>query len=152
LAEQALTHEEWIAFLTYLPDEEDTPDIKDVRYEVTAEALEKSKLMVSFAITPATQKPKLTNLVSRNLNSKSAKNLEDRFRKKDDDTVKVELSFEHLEAPVTKEGSEDIGYPPDFSPSVAQWNSLVRRVESLTEELGTARKAVAVLLAEALED
>jgi hypothetical protein len=145
LAEQALSHEEWIAFLTYLPDEEDTQDMMNVRYEATAEALEKSKLMVSFAITPANQKPKLTNLVSRILNSKSAKNLEDRFRKEDDDTDKVNLSFEHLEAPVMEEGSEYAGDAGTFSPSIAQWNSLVRRVETLTEELGTARKAVSVL-------
>jgi hypothetical protein len=146
LAQQALSHEEWVAFLTYLPDEDDSQDSNNVRFEATAEALEKSKLMVSFAITPANQKPKLPNLVSRILNSKSTYNLEDRFRKEDDDTDKVELSFEHLEAPVMEEeGSKDVGDAAPFSPSVAQWNSLVRRVESLTEELGTARKALTIL-------
>jgi hypothetical protein len=46
---------------------------EDVGQEMAAEALEKSKLLVSFAVTPATQKPKLATLVSRILDSKDAK-------------------------------------------------------------------------------
>jgi hypothetical protein len=53
LADQALSHEEWIAFLTYLPTQEAMEESLYAGQEMAAEALEKSKLLVSFAVTPA---------------------------------------------------------------------------------------------------
>jgi hypothetical protein len=75
LAGQALLHNEWIAFLTYLPTEEAMQESSYVGQEMAAEALEKSKLLVSFAVTPARIKPKLTNLIAKALKSKSTMRL-----------------------------------------------------------------------------
>jgi hypothetical protein len=100
---QALSHEEWIAFLTYLPDKEVMGSSRELEQESAIQALEKSRMMVSFAITPAAQKTKLPNIVAKILNSKSATNLETRFNEEDDTMDKVELSFENLEAPTSEE-------------------------------------------------
>jgi hypothetical protein len=137
--------------LTHSPEEEDTQEAADVRFKVAAEALEKSKLMASFAIAPATQKPKLASLISKVSDAKSAKNLESRFKEEDDDSDKEELSFEFLEAPTRKDDVKIERDGPLFTPSVAQWNSLIHRVETLTQELASTREAVAVV-AEASED
>jgi hypothetical protein len=144
LAGQALLHDEWIAFLTYLPTEEDMQESSYVGQEMAAEALEKSKLLVSFAVTPARIKPKLTNLITKALKSKSTMRLEPRFNEEDDSMDKMELSFENLGAPDAQEGM-DAEANSAFSPSRAQWHSLVRRVETLTSELGTAREAILVM-------
>lgn len=125
--------------MTHLPEDDDSQEATDVHFEVDAEALEKSKVMVSFAITPATQKPELTSLVSKVLDAKSAKNLESRFREEDDNSDKEEeSSFDLLEAATLE---DDVKVERDgllFTPSVAQWNSLVCRVETLTQELESA--------------
>jgi hypothetical protein len=96
LAGQALSHEEWIAFLTYLPAEEVMQESSYVGEEMAAEALEKSKLLVSFAVTPARIKPKVTNIVAKVLGSKSFKQLEPQFKEEGDFMDKMELSFEDL--------------------------------------------------------
>jgi hypothetical protein len=145
LASQALTHEEWIAFLTYLPEEGVLQQAKGNNQELAAEALEKSKLMVSFAVTPATQKPKLPYLVEKVLNTKGSKNLESRFNEENSATDRVELNFEDLEASPPEGWVDTDADVAPFSPSVAQWNALVSRVETLTHELGSAREAVALL-------
>jgi hypothetical protein len=151
LANQALSHEEWVTFLTYLPSEDVMQDSEDIGLELAAEALEKSKLLVSFAVTPAAKKPKLTYLVSRVLRSKGAKNLENQFNEENRDTDKVEWSFEDLEAPMDHENADGLNEAAPFSPSAGQWNSMVRKIENLTNELGAAREALSVL-AEVSED
>jgi hypothetical protein len=142
---QALSHEEWIACLTYLPDEEGSGPSREFEQDLATQALEKSRMMVSFAITPAAQKAKLPNMVAKVLNSKSAKNLENQFNEEDNTTGKVELSFDDLEAPISEEWEESGAASSAFSPSVAQWNSLIHQVEILTTELGTAREALALV-------
>jgi hypothetical protein len=61
--------------------------------DMAAEALEKSKLLVSFAVTPAQVRLKLTNLMTKALTSKKAMKLEPRVQE-DDSMDKMELSFE----------------------------------------------------------
>jgi hypothetical protein len=117
---QTLSHEEWIAFLTFLPWEETLDEsLKNEGQELTAEAVEKSKLQVPFAITPAIKKPRHTTLVSSILNSRSSKNLETRFREEGKATGKVELSFEKLEAPKGEEWVKE-DEAAVFFPSTAQ--------------------------------
>jgi hypothetical protein len=54
LASQAMSHEEWLAFLTYLPATDEMRALNDdMDVEIASEALEKSKLLVSFAVAPA---------------------------------------------------------------------------------------------------
>jgi hypothetical protein len=154
LANQALSHEEWVAFLSYLPTNEVMEASKDVEVELAAEALEKSKLLVSFAITPARKKPKLPFMVSKIMQDKDAKNLESRFAEEDDPMDKMGLlSFKDLEAPTSSQdgSTTETNSSKLFSPSVAQWNSLVNRVETLTSELETTREALTAV-ADASED
>ena len=154
LTGQALSHEEWVAFLAYLPTREVMKASKDVELEIAAEALEKSKLFVSFAVTPARQKPKLPFLVSRIMRSENTRNLESRFKEDDDSMDKMGLlSFKDLEAPSLNQDalSTDSKIPELFTPSVAQWNALISRVETLTSELETTRDALAAV-ADASED
>jgi hypothetical protein len=146
LANQAMSHEQWVAFLTYLPPGKVMHDSSDIEVEIAAEALEKSKLGVSFAVTPARQKPKLPYLISEIMKPKSAKNLETRFDEEDEAMDKMDLPFSELEAPITSEDIKMEANGPDaFSPSVAQWNSLIHKVETLTSELASAREAVSVM-------
>jgi hypothetical protein len=50
LTDQALSHEEWVAFLTYLPTKEAMQETSDIRLEMAEEALEKlSELEQSHA-------------------------------------------------------------------------------------------------------
>lgn len=65
LAGQALSHEEWVAFLAHLPNEREVSESEGLDFEIAAEALEKSKMLVSFAVTPARQKSKLPVLMSQ---------------------------------------------------------------------------------------
>jgi hypothetical protein len=109
--------------------------------EMAAEALEKFKLLVSFGVTPARTRPKITNLVGKVLTSKKALKL-DHWLQEEDSMDKMELSFEDLEAPDMKEGMSAESSKHSFSPSKAQWNSLVCRVETFTLKLGTAREAI----------
>jgi hypothetical protein len=115
---------------------------ESIGQEMAAEALEKSKLLVSFAVTPAAQKPRMTNMVYRLLDKQSSKNLEDRFKEEDDAADKVEWSWEELEAPRLEEGTNKNLNELPFLPSVGQWNSLISRVESLSTELDMARQAL----------
>jgi hypothetical protein len=88
----------------YLPEEGIMQDVNESNQELAAEAFEKSKLMVSFAVTPATQKPKLSLVVgTRILNSKSSENLGTGFKEEDHTTDKVVLDFEDLEAPSSED-------------------------------------------------
>jgi hypothetical protein len=137
LADQALSCEEWIAFLTYVPTQEAIKESLYVGQEMAAKALEKSKLLVSFPVTPAQVRPKLTNLVAVALTSKNDMQLEPRFQE-DDYMRKMELSSEELAAADVKEGMNVESTEDSFSPSKAQWSSLVRRVDTLTLELGMA--------------
>jgi hypothetical protein len=101
--------------------------------------------MVSFAVTPAAKKPRLTHVVSKVLNSKSAKNLATRFND-EDSTDKVDLPLENLEVCcVPADWTEVESNAPTFAPSVAQWNSLVTHVISLTSKLNKALKAIALV-------
>jgi hypothetical protein len=104
---------------------------------MAAKALEKSKLLVSFPVTPAQVRPKLTNFVAVALTSKNDMQLEPRFQE-DDYMRKMELSSEELAAADVKEGMNVESTKDSFSPSKAQWNSLFRRVDTLTLELGMA--------------
>ena len=63
------------------------------------------------------------------------------------------LSFKDLEAPSLNQDalSTDSKIPELFTPSVAQWNALISRVETLTSELETTRDALAAV-ADASED
>jgi hypothetical protein len=145
LANQAMSHEQWVAFLAYLPTSKVMQDSSDVGVEIAAEALEKSKLGVSFAVTPARQKPKLPYLVSEIMKPKNS-NLETLFDKEDEAMDKMDLSFKELEAPISSEDIKLEANGPDaFTPSVAQWNSLIHKVETLTTELASAREAVSVM-------
>jgi hypothetical protein len=105
---------------------------------------------VSFAVTPAARKPKLTNVVTRVLRSKSGTNLDSRFEDEDEDMDKMEWSFENLEAPIGEQADDEDREKP-FSPSAVQWNSLIHQVQSLTSELKTTREALTIL-AELSED
>jgi hypothetical protein len=102
LAGQVLSHKEWIAFLTYLPTMEVMQESSYVGQEMAAETLEKSKLLVYFAVTPACITPKLTHLVSKVLNSKSGLKLEPRFKEEDNSMDKMELSFEDMGDPAAQ--------------------------------------------------
>jgi hypothetical protein len=68
--------------------------------------------------------------------------LEPRFNEEDDSMDKMELSFENLGAPDAQEGMDA---EANSAFSRAQWNSLVRRVETLTSELETAREAISAM-------
>jgi hypothetical protein len=154
LAGHALSHEEWVAFLLHLPRNKVMEVSKDVEAELAAEALKKSKLLVSFAITPARKQPKLPFVVSKIMQDKDAKNLESRFAEEDDPMDKMGLlSFKDLEAPaLSQDGSTTETTSSNlFSASVAQWNSLVNRVETLTSESATTHEAVTAV-ADASED
>jgi hypothetical protein len=70
--------------------------------------------------------------------------LEPEFNEEDDSMDKMELSFENLGASDAQEGM-DAEANSAFSPSRAQWNSPVRRVETLTSELETACEAISVV-------
>lgn len=84
LAGQALSHEEWLAFLTHLPTADKMVALgDDVDIEIASEALEKSKLLVSFAVTPAHKKPKMQVLMSQIMGTKSARNLGPQFEEED---------------------------------------------------------------------
>jgi hypothetical protein len=124
--------------------------VSGVEQELAAKALEKSKMMVSFAITLTAQKPKLPNVVARVLNSKSASNLETRFNEECDATDKVDLSFEDLEAPVSDDWVEKEPDSTSVSPSVAQCNSLIHQVKNLSTGFATTREVLAAV-AEVLE-
>jgi hypothetical protein len=63
----------------------------------------------------------------------------------DNITDKVVFDFEVLEAPSPEDWVETEAEAASFSPSVAQWNLLVRQVEALTHKLSSAQEAVAVL-------
>jgi hypothetical protein len=148
---QSLSYEGWLASFTVLPTREEIEESAEVGHELVAEVMEKSRHIVSFAVTPAAKKPRLTNVVSNILNSKSAKNLASRF---DDEgfTDKVEMSFEELEAPRSEDWTDAGAETSTFSPTPGQWNSLVQhvsllstRVSSLTEDLEKALAAVATL-------
>lgn len=142
---QCLTHEQWIASFTVLPTEEEMERSGEVGSELMSEVVERSKHIVSFAVTPATKKPRLTNVVSRILNSKSVKNLSSRFDDEGSPTDKVDLSFEDLEVLESKEWSEVDANSSSFAPTATQWNSLVRHVSSLSGELKVALEAVTSL-------
>jgi hypothetical protein len=58
---QCLLHEEWIVSFTALPTAEEMENSPEVGHELVAEVMEKSKHVVSFAITPAKQKPFFPN-------------------------------------------------------------------------------------------
>ena len=155
LAGQALSHEEWVTFLVRLPAREVMEESSEVEVEMAAKALKRSKLLVSFAVAPAKQKPGLPLLVSQIMKTKSALNLESRFDKENDTSAdKIGLlTFDDLEAPpICQDGAAAKTTGAQlFAPLVAQWNSLVSRVETLTSELGTAREALAAV-ADVLED
>jgi hypothetical protein len=72
--------------------------------------------------------------------------LETRFNEEDEDTDKVGWSFEELEAPPLDPGTDQEGNDTTFTPSAAQWNALVHRVENLTSKLEYARTAVTALV------
>jgi hypothetical protein len=92
--------------------------------EMAAEALEKSKLLVSFAVTPAGVRPKLRSLVAKALTSKKAMKLVPRFQE-EDSMDKMDVSFKELQAPDMNDGMNAESAEEPFSPSKAQWNSLV---------------------------
>jgi hypothetical protein len=138
LAGQAMSHEEWLAFLTYLPTaEEMRASGEDMDIEIASEALEKSKLLVSFAVTPAQKKPKMQVLMSQIMGTKNPRNLGSQFEE-EEAMDKMVLPFADL-VKTEADGSAT------FAPTTEQWNSLVRRVESLTEQLESAREAVTVM-------
>jgi hypothetical protein len=72
---RSLPYEEWIASFVVLPSREEMGNSSNVGHELVAEVMEKSSHAVSFAVAPAAKKPRLTNLISEILVSKSAKNL-----------------------------------------------------------------------------
>jgi hypothetical protein len=82
--------------------------------------------------------------IAKALKYKSTMRLEPRFNEEDDSMDKMELSFDNLGAPDAQEGM-DAEANSAFSPSRAQRNSLVRRVDTLTSELETAREAISVM-------
>jgi hypothetical protein len=139
-----LSHEEWIASFTVLPAVEEMKLLTEVAPELVAEVMEKSSHVVSFAITPASKKPRLANLVSDMLVSKNPKNLASRFDD-EDPTTKMDVSFENLKVPVSSDWTEVEAASATFAPTVGQWNSLVGQVTSLKSDLEWAVAAVAVL-------
>jgi hypothetical protein len=139
------SYEEWIASFTALtPTVEEMKLSTEVAPELVAEAMEKSSHVVSFAITPASKKLRLTNLVSDMLVSKNPKNLASRFDD-EDPTTKMDVSFENLEVPVLSDWTEVEATSTTFAPTVGQWNSLVGQVTSLKADLEKAVAAIAVL-------
>jgi hypothetical protein len=100
LAGQALTQEEWIAFLTYLSKEgimQEADESND--QDLEAEAFEKSNYWCHLPSPQLLKCPKLPFIVARVLNSKSSKNLGTQFKEEDNTMDKVALAFEDLEAP-----------------------------------------------------
>jgi hypothetical protein len=78
------------------------------------------------------------------LKTKSAKNLASWF---DDEgsADKVELSFENLEVPISKDWTDVEVKETTFTPSVKQWNSLVTYVSSLKSDLSKALEVIEIL-------
>ena len=116
--------------------------------EIAAAIVTKASRAVSFAFTPATKRPRLTDLVARSV--RGGVNLASRFG--DEDSVdKTDSLVDELGVVAPEEWveGEDIGFDPTaFAPTNAQWNTLVKTVGGLTQELKGARRALSLLAQE----
>jgi hypothetical protein len=101
-----MSHEQWAAFRAHLPAGKVMQDSSDVEVKIAAEALEESKLGVSFAVAPTGQKPKLSHIVLEIMKPKSAKNLETRFDEEDEAMDKMDLPSNELEASISSADSK----------------------------------------------
>jgi hypothetical protein len=63
LGQSLSQHEEWIALFTVLPTAEEMENSQEGGHELVAEVMEKSKHIVSFAISPAKKQPVFSRLV-----------------------------------------------------------------------------------------
>jgi hypothetical protein len=120
-------------------------DTRSLHQEVAAAILFKASRAVSFACTPATKRPRLTNIVSRSVGG--GVNLGTRF-KAEGFADKADSFVEELEVALSEDWMEDddaASSSAGFSPSISQWNMLVKKVGSLTQELDGTRRALSQL-------
>jgi hypothetical protein len=74
-----------------------------IGHEMVAKVMEKARHVVSFVVTPAAKRPRLTSVVSKVLASEDAVNLEDKFEIENKSGDEGDLNLEKLKAPMAEE-------------------------------------------------
>jgi hypothetical protein len=138
---QSLSHEERIASLTVLPTVQEMEESTKIGHEMVAEVMEKARHVVSFAVTPTAQRPRLTSVVSKVLALEGAVNLEDKFEVGIKSGDEGDFNLETLKAPMGEEWTKVEANTSTFTPSVLQWNSIVQQMFVLTAKVEKACKA-----------
>jgi hypothetical protein len=146
--QNTLSPDKWISYFAMLPAHSELDEFDVDHQEAAAATLTKASRAVSFSYTPASKRPRLTDLIAGPVGA--SVNLASRF-KEEGAAGKADLFSEDLEANISdewNEGGEGDSSAPPFSPTILQWNQLVKRVSSLTLDLEEARSALLRVAAE----
>jgi hypothetical protein len=120
-------------------------DVNEDHQEIAAAILAKASRAVSFAYTPATKRPRLADVVIRS--AIGGIDLGARFKSEEtaDNAASLEEELEHANSEDWTEGDDPSPSSAPFVPSIAQWNLLVKKVGTLTQELEGTRNALSDL-------
>jgi hypothetical protein len=146
----SLTPSQWVSFFAVLPTESEMGSEDEDHQEIAAAIVTKASRGVSFAYTPAGKRPRMTELVSRSSAVRGGINLATQFRD-EESAGKADSSMEELELAPSDDWTDsgELGSsPPLFTPTAGQWNMLVKKIGSLTQELSEARKGISILATE----